>query len=330
MALSPFRSSSFSSSAIVALLLAVLLLLAGTSSAQLSKNFYSKKCPNVFNTVKSVVRSAVAKEPRIGASILRLFFHDCFVDGCDGSLLLDDTPSFLGEKTAAPNNNSVRGFEVVDAIKSKVEKICPGLVSCADILAIASRDSVVLLGGPFWKVKLGRRDSRTANFTAANTGVIPPPTSNLSNLITTFRAQGLSVRDMVALSGSHTIGKARCTSFRGRIYNQSNIDRTFALARQRRCPRTNGTGDNNLAILDFRTPNHFDNNYFKNLLIKRGLLNSDQVLFNGGSTDSLVRTYSHNDKAFDSDFVTAMIKMGNNKPLTGSQGEIRRNCRRVN
>ncbi|XP_020211320.1 peroxidase 4 [Cajanus cajan] len=328
MGVSPFRTCNSSSAIVVALV--VLLFLAGTSSANLSNNFYSKKCPNVFRTVKSVVKSAVAKEPRIGASILRLFFHDCFVDGCDGSLLLDDTPSFQGEKTAAANNNSVRGFEVIDDIKSKVEKLCPRVVSCADILAIASRDSVVLLGGPFWKVKVGRRDSRTANFTAANTGVIPPPTSNLSNLITTFRNQGLSVRDMVALSGSHTIGKARCTSFRSRIYNESNIDRTFALARQRRCPRTNGTGDNNLAVLDFRTPNHFDNNYYKNLLIKRGLLHSDQVLFSGGSTDSLVRTYSQNNKAFDSDFVAAMIKMGNNKPLTGSQGEIRRNCRRVN
>lgn len=135
---------------------------------------------------------------------------------------------------------------------------------------------------------------------------------------------------VVSLAGAHTIGKARCTSFRNRIYNQTNIDSTFATASQRICPRTNGTGDNNLANLEFRTPNHFDNNYFKNLLIKKGLLNSDQVLFNGGTTDSLVRTYSQNKKAFDSDFVKAMIKMGNNKPLTGSLGEIRKNCRRLN
>ncbi|XP_068495365.1 peroxidase 4-like [Phaseolus vulgaris] len=331
MPLSPLRSSSFSSLAnIVALAVFLLLLTAPTSSAQLSNNFYSKTCPNVFNTVKAVVKSAVAKEPRIGASILRLFFHDCFVDGCDGSLLLDDTPSLLGEKTAAANNNSVRGFEVIDGIKSRVEKLCPGVVSCADILTIASRDSVVLLGGPFWKVKVGRRDSRTANFSAANSGVIPPPTSNLTNLIKTFEAQGLSAKDMVALSGAHTIGKARCASFRDHIYNGSNIERRFALARQRKCPRTSGTGDNNLAVLDLRTSKHFDNNYFKNLLKKKGLLNSDQVLFNGGSTDSLVRTYSQNNKVFDSDFVTAMIKMGDNKPLTGSRGEIRKNCRRVN
>ena len=65
--------------------------------------------------------------------------------GCDGSVLLDDTPTFTGEKTAAPNNGSIRGFEVVDEIKSEIEKECPGVVSCADILAIVARDSVKIV-----------------------------------------------------------------------------------------------------------------------------------------------------------------------------------------
>lgn len=77
MAHSP--SPSFSSSSTI-VVLALFLLLIGSSSAQLSENFYSKKCPKVFDIVKSVVKSAVAKERRIGASLLRLFFHDCFVD----------------------------------------------------------------------------------------------------------------------------------------------------------------------------------------------------------------------------------------------------------
>lgn len=58
-------------------------------------------------------------------------------------MLLDDTANFTGEKTAGPNNNSLRGFEVIDNIKTRVENLCPGVVSCADILAVAARDSVV-------------------------------------------------------------------------------------------------------------------------------------------------------------------------------------------
>ncbi|CAB4282072.1 unnamed protein product [Prunus armeniaca] len=318
------RSSSLCSIWVIVLLVGF----TGSSSAQLSTNFYSKSCPKVFHAVKSVVRSAVKKEKRIGASLLRLHFHDCFVNGCDGSVLLDDTSSFIGEKTAPPNNNSLRGFKVVDKIKSKVEKKCPGVASCADILAIAARDSVKILGGPSWNVKLGRRDSKTASFAAANKS-LPAPTSTLSQLKTGFQAVGLNERDLVALSGAHTIGKAKCTSFRDRIYNETNIDASFAKARQRKCPRT--AGDNNLAPLDVQTPHTFDTAYFKNLINQKGLLHSDQILYsNGGSTNSLVKKYSGSAHTFNSDFAKAMIKMGDNKPLTGSNGEIRLNCRRPN
>lgn len=65
------------------------------------------------------------------------------IQGCDASILLDDTANFTGEKTAGPNNNSLRGFDVVDTIKTQLENLCPGVVSCADILAVAARDSVV-------------------------------------------------------------------------------------------------------------------------------------------------------------------------------------------
>lgn len=78
------------------------------------------------------------------------------------------------------------------------------------------------------------------------------------------------------------------------------------------------------------TPNTFDNNYYSNLIARRGLLESDQVLFSGGSTDSIVNEYSSDSSAFSSDFASAMVKMGNIDPLTGSQGEIRRICTAVN
>ncbi|KAK2982777.1 hypothetical protein RJ640_025193 [Escallonia rubra] len=322
-------ASSSNSFSLMAMLL-VFVLLMGSSSAQLSTNFYSKTCPKVLGTVKSGVQSAVSKEKRMGASLLRLHFHDCFVNGCDGSILLDDTSSFTGEKTAGPNNNSVRGFNVIDNIKSNVEKECPGVVSCADIVAIAARDSAVYLGGPTWDVKLGRRDSKTASLSAANSGVIPPPTSTLSNLINRFQAKGLSTKDMVALSGSHTIGQARCVLFRTRVHNQTDIDASFAKTRQGSCPLTPGSGDNNLAPLDLQTPTAFDNNYYKNVISQKGLLHTDQQLHSGGSTDSLVESYSKDSKTFNSDFAAAMVKMGDISPLTGSSGEIRKNCRKVN
>ncbi|KAH7537644.1 hypothetical protein FEM48_Zijuj03G0114700 [Ziziphus jujuba var. spinosa] len=275
--------------------------------------------------VRGVI-AAIKKETRIGASLLRLHFHDCFVNGCDGSILLDDTAKFIGEKTAAANNNSVRGFEVVDAIKAKLEKACPKVVSCADILTLAAHDSV--LGGPSWKVGLGRRDSTTASRSAANNS-IPGPTFSLSALISSFSAEGLSLKNLVALSGSHTIGLARCTTFRSRIYNDTaTIDASFAKSLQRKCPKS---GNNNkLADLDLRTPFHFDNFYYKNLVKNKGLLHSDQALYNRSSADSLVRKYATDTDAFFKDFAKGMIKMGNIKPLTGSKGQIRINCRKVN
>ncbi|KAM1054173.1 hypothetical protein FF1_001592 [Malus domestica] len=298
------------------------------SNCELTQNFYKSKCPKALSIVQEGVIAAIKNETRVGASLLRLHFHDCFVNGCDASVLLDDTSSFVGEKTAAPNNNSIRGFEVVDQIKANLEKACPGVVSCADLLALAARDSTVYLGGPSWKVGLGRRDSTTASRSAANT-FLPSPTSNISALISSFSAQGLSLRDLVALSGSHTIGLARCTSFRSRIYNDSAIDATFAQSLQGICPRSGN--DDNLASLDLQTPTHFDNKYYKNLLKEKGLLHSDQELFNGTtSTDNLVQIYVNNTLTFFKHFAVAMVKMGNIRPLTGSQGEIRTNCRKVN
>ncbi|KAJ6674789.1 PEROXIDASE 72-RELATED [Salix viminalis] len=283
--------------------LCVLPLLASSfCSAQLSANFYASSCPNLQTIVRNAMTTAVNGQPRLGASILRLFFHDCFVNGCDGSILLDDTATFTGEKNANPNRNSARGFEVIDTIKTRVEAACNATVSCADILALSARDGVVLLGGPSWTVPLGRRDARTAS-------------------------QSLSASDMTALSGGHTIGFARCTTFRNRIYNDTNINAAFATTRRAGCPASGG--DARLAPLD-NTQTRFDNNYYTNLVAQRGLLHSDQELFNGGSQDALVRSYSTNGATFARDFAAAMVRMGNISPLTGRNGEIRRNCRAVN
>ncbi|CAI9782342.1 unnamed protein product [Fraxinus pennsylvanica] len=297
-------------------------------SSRLSPSYYDDVCPEALRTIKRVVEDAVNQERRMGASLLRLHFHDCFVQGCDGSILLDETSTIESEKNAAPNNNSVRGFEVIDKIKSEVDKVCGRhVVSCADILAVAARDSVVLLGGPTWKVRLGRRDSTTSNKTEANTS-IPSPFMDLPTLLNNFKNQGLNAKDLVVLSGAHTLGFSQCLLFKDRIHTQTDdIDASFASRRRMNCPREGG--DTNLATLD-QTPSHFDTQYFDNLLLKKGLLKSDQALFSGDETNDLVQNYSANYGNFWKDFRGSMIKMGNIKPLTGERGQIRSNCRKVN
>ncbi|CAM8880244.1 unnamed protein product [Rhodiola kirilowii] len=307
-------------------LLCVISLLSYAANAQLTPNFYARTCPRLQFIVRDVMRQALLRETRMGASILRLFFHDCFVNGCDGSILLDDTATFTGEQNAFPNRNSARGFEVIDAIKARVEAACGSTVSCADVLALAARDGVELLGGPTWNVPLGRRDARTASQAQANSD-LPSPFANLATLISMFAAKGLNAQEMTALSGAHTLGFAQCGLFKTRIHNETNIDPLFAANRRGTCPLTGG--DSNLASID-ATPNRFDNQFYRKLVNQRGLLHSDQELFNGGSQDGLVRSYSVNPGAFARDFAAAMVKMGNISPLTGTAGEIRRTCGAVN
>ncbi|CAM0907682.1 unnamed protein product [Alopecurus aequalis] len=220
-------------------------------------------------------------------------------------------------------------MNVIENIKTQVEAVCKQTVSCADILAVAARDSVVALGGPSWTVPLGRRDSLTASKTNAERD-LPGPSFDLQNLTDAFMIKGLGVADMVALSGAHTIGQAQCLNFRDRLYNETTLDSGFAAALKANCPRPTGSGDGSLAPLDTTTPNAFDNAYYSNLLSQKGLLHSDQVLFNGSSTDNTVRNFASNAAAFTSAFATAMVNMGNIAPKTGTQGQIRLVCSKVN
>ncbi|CAN1155848.1 Lignin-forming anionic peroxidase [Linum perenne] len=257
----------------------------------------------------------------MAASLLRLHFHDCFVQGCDASILLDQS-----EKTAIPNRRFTKTFKVIEDAKSRIERLCPGVVSCSDIIAVAARDASASVEGPTWDVKLGRRDSDSAFLSLANSD-IPGPKSDLQTLISDFQKKGLTARDMVALSGAHTLGFAQCFTFRDRIYdNGTKAD--FARKKKKACPAEGG--DRYLAPLDTVTPKSFDNNYFKTLMRKKGLLESDQVLYSGGSTDGIVEEYSRDGGKFSTDFAAAMVKMGDIGVITGSDGQIRKVCSKAN
>ncbi|MCD7453321.1 Suberization-associated anionic peroxidase 1 [Datura stramonium] len=290
------------------------------NSDKLNQQLTPEQC--VFSAVRGVVDSAIDAETRMGASLIRLHFHDCFVDGCDGGILLDDIAgSFQGEQTSPPNNNSARGYEVIAQAKQSVKDTCPNIsVSCADILAIAARDSVAKLGGQTYNVALGRSDARTANFTGALTQ-LPAPFDNLTVQIQKFSDKNFTVREMVALAGAHTVGFARCST----VCVSTNVNP----AAQLQCNCSATLTDSNLQQLD-TTPAVFDKVYYDDLNRNQGILFSDHELTVNTTTASVVTTYSNDLNVFLGDFAAAMIKMGNLPPSPGVQLEIRDVCSRVN
>ena len=103
--------------------------------------FYARTCPKAEAIVRSTVESHLRADISLAAGLLRMHFHDCFVRGCDASILIDGPNT---EKTASTNLN-LKGQEIIDDAKAQLEAACPGVVSCADILTLATRDSVVLV-----------------------------------------------------------------------------------------------------------------------------------------------------------------------------------------
>ncbi|CAI0629227.1 unnamed protein product [Linum tenue] len=269
---------------------------------QLKNGFYSSSCPKAEAIVRSAVESAFKDDPSIAPGLLRLHFHDCFVQGCDGSVLISGSNA----ERSAPQNLGIRGFEVIDAAKAQLEASCPGVVSCADILALAARDSVDLSNGPSWAVPTGRRDGRVSS----------------------------------ASQGAHTIGQTECRFMSYRLYNftatgnaDPTISQSFLAQLQTLCPR-NGNGLKKIP-LDRDSHGNFDTSFFKNVKAGNGVLESDQRLWDDANTRRIVENYAGTIRGlfgfrFDFEFSKAMIKMSGVEVKTGRDGEIRKVCSRAN
>ncbi|XP_073279168.1 peroxidase 5-like [Primulina huaijiensis] len=292
--------------------------------------FYSKSCPQAEFVVQKYVSKFVRLNPGLAAGLIRLHFHDCFVRGCDASLLLDGQNS---EKESIPNKGSLRGFEVIDAAKAELEIRCPGIVSCADILTFAARDSAWKVGNIYYDVPSGRRDGNVSLILEPLLN-LPPPFFNASALRDNFARKGLSLDEMVTLSGSHSIGISQCSSFLNRLYPtvDPTLDPKYAAFLKRICPPpVNGTTTANPAVnLDSFTPNVLDNKYYVGLKVNRGLFITDQTLYDSPLTKKIVLNNARYGHTWATKFAAAMVKMGKIEVLTGTQGQIRRNCHVVN
>ncbi|GLJ09563.1 hypothetical protein SUGI_0111940 [Cryptomeria japonica] len=315
----------------------IVCILSKIEGQGLKLGFYDSVCPQAEKIILNFAKKHISLVPEMAAPLLRMHFHDCFVRGCDGSVLLNSTNS-TAEKNATPNL-TIRGFDLIDKAKTAVEKQCPGVVSCADIIALMARDSILVAHGrPFWNVPTGRRDGRISNASEALSN-IPAPTSNFSQLNTSFANKGLSVKDLVILSGAHTIGIAHCSSFNTRLYNfsgngDSDVDPSmdkFYVANLKKNKCKNSTDNSTIVEMDPGSFKTFDLSYYRLVKKRRGLFQSDAALLTDANAKAYIDQELANTKAtFFSQFAKSMEKMGRVGVLTGSAGEIRKQCAFVN
>ncbi|KAF8687471.1 hypothetical protein HU200_043164 [Digitaria exilis] len=270
------------------------------SSQQLRTDYYASVCPNLENIVRSSVRQSMAQSQISAPAALRLFFHDCAVQGCDASIMIVNSNG--DDEWRSSDNQSLKreGFNTILSAKAAVDSDpqCRNKVSCADILALAAREAVV-------QVELGRYDGRTSTKSSV---VLPSVTFNLDKLNAFFSNLGFNQTEMIALL-------ADCPFFQYRIGTDPTMDQSLASQLKTTCG-SNPT--NGFAFLD-PSPVNFDNAFYRNLQGGRGLLGSDQVLYIDG--------YASNQGAFFADFVAAITKLGRVGVKTAATGEIRRDCR---
>ncbi|KAK6160140.1 hypothetical protein DH2020_003521 [Rehmannia glutinosa] len=316
------------------LLLPLLLLLIPLLPAEskLTLDYYKKTCPNFAQIVQQVVADKQLAIPTTAAGTLRVFFHDCIVGGCDASLLISSNAFNKAERdndvnTALPGD----AFDVVTRAKTRLELECPGIVSCSDILAEATRDLVSMVGGPFFPVRLGRKDSVESR-AADVEGHIALPNMTLTKIIDIFASKNFSVQEMVALTGAHTIGFSHCSEFANRIFNYSpksdhdpSMNPEYVQGLRKLC--ANYKQDSTIAAFnDPMSPGKFDNTYFVNLQRGLGLLASDQAMASDPRTKPFVDLYAANQTAFFQAFAHAMEKVSVHNVKTGRKGEVRRRC----
>ncbi|XP_042490863.1 peroxidase 55-like [Macadamia integrifolia] len=304
-----------------------------SSSNGLSVNFYGNTCPNVENFIWNALVEKMREPNKPNITLpgtLRLFFHDCFVEGCDGSVLITSTANDAERYADINKSLPPDGFDIVIRAKKAVEAACPGVVSCADILAILARDVVYYAKGPWWPVEMGRRDGRISKAAHA-ADQVPSGYSNLTDLIVRFQFKGLSKFDLVTVSGAHNLGSTHCIEFADRIRQHDPIlNETLRAGLIKGCPYPK---IDPLVVIPFHEPPfQFDNEYYKSLMQNKGLLTSDQALFSGGDEyiREMVLRFAGDKELFFKSFGNAMQRLGAVGVKTGTEGEIRRECTSFN
>ena len=175
-------------------------------------------------------------------------------------------------------------------------------------------------GRPPWRCRLQRQGGSTSG---SRLGA--------ATLVGAFAAKNLTADDMVALSGAHSFGRSHCSAFSFRLYPQiaADLNATYGRDLRRRCPAATGRRDR-VVDLDPRTELLLDNQYYRNVLRRKVLFNSDAALLTSRQTASKVVENAVIRGRWERKFARAMVKMSLIEIKNAGNGEIRKNCRVIN
>ncbi|CAN4094176.1 unnamed protein product [Withania somnifera] len=260
--------------------------------------FYKKTCPDVEAIVKETTKHYISRAPTLAAPLLRMHFHDCFVRQREMQFQI---------------KACLRGFQVIDAAKSALEKECPEVVSCSDTLALAARDAVSLINRPTWPVPLGRREGRVSILSEA---------SRSCQLLLIISL--LSKLHLVRTHNRDVTFSSRLYNFSGKGDMDPNMDQNYINHLKIKCKPGDVT---TIVAIDPGSFKSFDTHYYTMVSKRRGLFASDAALLTDKQTkDYVLSQLNPYGSTFFKDFGESMIKMGKIGVLTGKAGEIRKHC----
>ncbi|OIW03758.1 hypothetical protein TanjilG_30034 [Lupinus angustifolius] len=301
--------------------------------SQLKWHYYNHTCHYVEEYVRHEVKLFYKYDKSIAAKLARLVYSDCFVYGCDASILLDEGPN---PEKKAPQNLGLGGFILIDKIKAVVEAKCKGVVSCADILQFAARDALHLAGAPSYPVFGGRKDGTKSDAASVD---LPSPSISWQESLAYFKSRGLNVLDMTTLLGAHSIGRTQCSNIGDRLYNYNgtgkpdpSLNGAFLDTLRRSCPLRKRGQPNPLVYLNPESGSNykFTETYYKRILSHEAVLGIDQQLLYGEDTEQITEEFAAGFEDFRKAFAESMNNLGDVNVLTGNQGEIRQHCRFTN
>ncbi|XP_051126528.1 probable peroxidase 26 [Andrographis paniculata] len=311
----------------------------------LMRHYYKKTntCANAEAFVRHQVRLWWDRDPNITASLLKILYADCLVNGCDASILLDGPDT---EKTAARMARvgglglaAEDGMVLIDKIKTVLEVRCPGAVSCADILNLAARDALHLAGAASYPVFLGRRDGVESKAAWVD---LPGPSISVEEGLAYFKSKGLDALDYATLlGGGHAVGRTLCRYILDRLYGSRGgptmtMNPSLLRELRKQCPQQQQQQERVVLLNQLRMSGGggsrrlFSNALYGEVLQHKAVLGADQGLLYNYNTTQLVLEYAKSLDKFRAQFALSVSRMGGLRVLTGRQGEIRRNCRSPN